>query len=136
MVTAEQAIEIYKQFASEVLIGEQWYQNISSHIAATLLYGSVAKGTNRVDSDIDFLIILPLAIEERYTTGEYFYDFNGQQINIVLRSIERLRDIAAKHSDTFQQEVFRGAVIIESTNEVKELLDQINSIKNYNLGVH
>lgn len=129
MIDAQQAVEIYKQFAGEVLAGEQWYKDIAPHIAATLLYGSVAKGNNRPDSDIDFLIFVPLAIEERYTAGEYFYDFNGQQINIVLRSIERLRDIALKHDDTFQQEVFREAVITESTAEVKRLLDEIG-IKN------
>jgi len=37
------------------------------------LYGSVAKGTNRGDSDIDILLIVPLEVEQTYTSGEYFY---------------------------------------------------------------
>jgi len=90
------------------------------------LYGSVAKGTNRGDSDIDILLIVPLEVEQTYTSGEYFYTYQGNVINIVLRSIERLRIITQEQIDTFQKEIFRGAVIVTSINdEVKNLLSQI-----------
>ena len=76
---------------------------------AFILYGSVAKETNRPDSDIDILIILPLEQEKRYAKGEYFYEYKGFLINIVLRSIEKLRKIVEEKKDLFQKKVFRKA---------------------------
>lgn len=93
------------------------------------MYGSVAKGTNRPNSDIDILLILPLGLEESYTDGEYMYDYKGYEINIVLRSIERLRHIATEHTDTYQKEVFRDTVILKSnSNKVNNLLQTISTI--------
>lgn len=129
MISQEQAIEIYKKFFGEVLSKETWYKNISANIKATLLYGSVAKGKNREDSDIDILLITPLEIEEKYTIGEYYYDYEDYTINIVLRSIEGLRIIAIQNNDVFQKEVFRNAITISSSDdEVKNLLFQIKKI--------
>lgn len=128
MIDYKQAIKLYKQFASDVLTNEKWYKSISQYIKATLLYGSVAKGTNRKESDIDILIIVPLEIEEKYTLGEYFYTYEGNEINIVLRSIEKLRTVAKEQKDAFQKEVFRNAIIINSDDETKILLEIINNI--------
>lgn len=129
MLSQSTAIELYKEFLCANLQNENWFQEIKEYIYATLLYGSVAKGTNREDSDIDILMIVPLAIEERYTGGEYFYKFQNQEINIVLRSIEKLRQIAKDKKDAFQKEVFRESIIINSKDDkVKTLLKEINSI--------
>jgi predicted nucleotidyltransferase len=122
-----QAVDILVAFQTE-LENADWYKAVQPYIKATLLYGSTVRGTNREDSDIDMLLIVPLEIEEKYTKGEYTYGFNGHQINIVLRSIERLRLIAAADKDSSQQEVFRDAVLIyQADNEVKKLLNTINS---------
>lgn len=129
MIDQKQAIDIYKQFSNEVLGDEQWYKDIHDYILATLLYGSVAKGTNREDSDIDILIIVPLVIEEKYTSGEYTYTYDNNEINIVLRSVEKLEAIAIEHKDTFQKEIFRNAVIISSNDEVIGLLKSISNIE-------
>lgn len=129
MIDQNQAINIYEHFSDEVLGDEQWYKDIHDYILATLLYGSAAKGTNREDSDIDILIIVPLIIEEKYTSGEYTYTFNKNEINIVLRSVEKLRNIAIEHKDTFQKEIFRDAVIINSNDEVRGLLKSISTIE-------
>jgi len=129
MLDKSQAIAIYKELETEVLGGEDWFKNIASEISAILLYGSVAKGTNHAKSDIDILIILPLEIEQKYTKGEYFYEFNGYIINIVLRSIEKIRQIAKDQSDKFQKEVFSDSIIIHSKDETLSLLlDQIKLI--------
>jgi predicted nucleotidyltransferase len=89
----------------------------------------VAKETNRPDSDIDILLIMPLDIEEKYTMGEYFYDYREQKINIVIRSIEKLRRIAEEKNDIFQKEIFRGAEILEETDdEVRKLLKDMEKI--------
>ena len=125
----KQAVEIYKQFLANVLSGETWYKNITLHIKATLLYGSIAKGTNREDSDIDILMILPLEIEEKFTKGEYFYNYQKYEINIVLRSIEKLREIAKAQTDNFQKEVFKNSIVIYSTDdEVETLLKRVDDI--------
>ncbi len=128
MVNKEHAVKIARQFIKEVLPDEDWYKTTEPSVKAILLYGSVTKGTNRDDSDIDILVILPLKVEEKYTTGEYFYDYQKQKINVVLRSIERLRDTAKKHKDKAEKEVFKDSVIIESDKETKALLGQISSI--------
>ena len=130
MIEPKQAIKLYEKFAGDILPNEKWYKSISQYIKATLLYGSVAKGTNSEESDIDILIIVPLGIEEKFTDGEYFYTYREKEINIVLRSIEKLRLIAKEHKDAFLKEVFRKAVIINADDEVKTLLETINSIEN------
>lgn len=127
IITREQAIELIKGFIELQLCNEVWYQDIKEHLSAIVLYGSTAKGTNRVDSDVDILLIMPLEIEEKYTTGEYFYQFEGREINIVIRSIERLRSIAEEKKDAFQKEIFRDSKIIWSRdNEVEKLLGIIS----------
>ena len=119
-----EATLIIKEFIKIILVKEEWYQNIKDEIKAIVLYGSVARGTNRPDSDIDILIFVPLAIEKKYTKGEYFYDYNGHEINIVLRSMERLRELAKEKNDEFQAKVFIGSEIIEEKDyEVRELIN-------------
>lgn len=128
-LTRYKALTIAKQFITEQLPSENWFQQARPHTKAILLYGSVAKGTNRPDSDIDLLVFMPLEIEEQYTTGEYAYPYMGYEINIVIRSIERLRKIAEEHSDVFQKEVFRGAVILEAVDdEIERLLAAVAAI--------
>jgi predicted nucleotidyltransferase len=129
MISKKQAVELAEKFIESELGKERWYQNIKEHVLAIILYGSVAKGNNRPDSDIDILFVLPLEIEKRYTIGEYFYSFEKEKINIVMRSIEKLRRIAEAKNDPFQQEVFRGAEIIWSKDgEMKNLLSEIKKI--------
>jgi predicted nucleotidyltransferase len=129
MVNKKQAIQILNDLVAEFLVNENWYKDTHRHIKATLLHGSVSKGTNRPDSDIDMLIILPLEVEEKYTKSEYSYNYQDQQINIVLRSIEKLRIIAGEQKDKFQKEVFSKSVLIyEKDNEVKKLLTKIAQI--------
>jgi predicted nucleotidyltransferase len=118
------------KFIKLTLSEEDWYKNIKGSIKAIIFYGSRAKGTNREDSDYDILIILPLKTEQKFTKGEYFYDLEGQKLNIVVRSIERLRSIAKDKTDQFQKEVFRKSIIIyENDLEVRSLLEEISRIK-------
>jgi len=132
MMNKIQAIKIAKDFIKTKLENEEWFQNIKPYIKASILYGSAAKGTNRPDSDIDVMIILPLDQEKKYTKGEYFYDYQNQKINIVLRSIEKLRKIAEEKIDLFQKEVFRKAeVLADADGEVADLLREIDKINNY-----
>ena len=129
MITKAQAIKLVNRYIKEELHDKPWYKHIEPHIKAVLLYGSISKGTNHEQSDIDILIIVPLAVEERYTAGEYNYEYRGQNINIVLRSIEKLRHIAQEHNDQFQKEVFRGCEILTASDgEVQGLLDRIADI--------
>ena len=123
------AIIILNEFIEKRLTKKKWYNDIKNYIFAMLFYGSVAKGLNRPDSDIDMLIILPLEIETKYTKGEYVYHYKKQEINIVLRSIERLRTIANEQNDKFQAEVFKKSEILwERDNEVRKLLERISQI--------
>jgi predicted nucleotidyltransferase len=127
-INKKQAVELVRKFIELELDKESWYQNIKEYLSAIVLYGSVAKGVNRADSDIDILFFLPLEIEDRYTAGEYFYQFEGREINIVIRSIEKLCKIAEEKNDEFQKEIFRDAEIIWSKDEeVKKLLGAIGS---------
>lgn len=122
-ITKKESISLIKRFIESQLCNEKWYQDVEDHLSAIILYGSTAKGANRVDSDIDILLILPLEIEEKYTAGEYFYQFEGREINIVIRSIENLRKIATEGNDEFQKEIFREAEIIwNKDGEVEKLL--------------
>lgn len=132
MINKNQAVKITKSFLRTDLEKERWFTDIKPHIKALILYGSVTKGTNRPNSDIDILIVLPLKYEKKYTKGEYFYDYHNYEINIVLRSIEKLRKIAEEKNDLFQKEIFRKSeVLIDNDGEVTKLLEEIDKINNY-----
>ena len=123
-----EAVKICLKFIEQKLREETWYSKTARDIKAVLLYGSVAKGTNTENSDIDLMVILPLESEKKYTKGEYIYKYEGQEINIVLRSIEKLRSIDFIHDD-FQREIFRGCEFIkESDSEVKNLITISNTM--------
>ena len=132
MINKSEAIKISKEFLRTELEKEGWFVTVKPFVKALILYGSVAKGTNKPDSDIDILVILPIEQEEKHTKGEYFYDYNGFKINIVLRSIEKLRKIAIEKNYLFQKEIFREAeVLMDVDGEVTNLLKEIGKIKNY-----
>lgn len=120
------AISLVKEFLAERLPQAGWFQQIQPELKAVIFYGSRAKETNRKDSDVDILLIVPLAVEEEYTTGEYVFSYGGYEVNIVLRSIEKLRRLAETGNDDFQREVFRRSEIIwEVDGEVRELLSKL-----------
>ena len=126
MINKNQAIILVKNFLNDELIKENWFVKVNPFAKAFILYGSVAKGTNRPDSDIDVLLILPLEKEKEYTKGEYFYDYKNFKINIVLRSVEKLRKIAEEHNDSKQKEIFMKAeVLMDIDGEVSNLLKEI-----------
>lgn len=136
MINRNQAIKIAKDFLSTDLEKEDWFIKVKPFVKAFVLYGSVAKGTNRPDSDMDILLILPLETEKEYTKGEYFYDYQGQKINIVLRSIEKLRKIAIEKTDLFQKEIFRKAeILFDVDGEISGLLKEINKEWKYKLDI-
>lgn len=132
MINKPQANKIVKNFLETELEKEDWFAKVKPSVKAFVLYGSTAKGTNKPDSDIDIMIILPLEQEEKHTKGEYFYDYKGSKINIVLRSIEKLRKIAQEKKDLFQKEIFRKSeVLMDIDGEVNNLLKEIGKINNY-----
>lgn len=125
------AITILESYIELKLSKLKWYQQIASHIKAIVFYGSTAKGLNRADSDLDILIFVPLSIELKYTKGEYFYHYNDREINIVMRSIERLRKLAKEKNNSIESEVFRKCKILsQSDSEVKTLIKKIRTAKN------
>ncbi|MDP2741653.1 MAG: nucleotidyltransferase domain-containing protein [bacterium] len=129
MINKIRAIQIAKDFLNTELEKEDWFVNVKPFIKAFVLYGSVAKGTNTPESDIDILLILPLEQEKKYTIGEYFYNYNNFKVNIVLRSIEKLRKIASEKKDLLQKEIFRKAeVLMDVDGEVSGLLKEIEKI--------
>ena len=129
MINREQSIKLEKEFLDNELEKEDWFVKIKPFVKASILYGSVAKETNQPDSDIDILLILPLEKEKEYTEGEYFYDYKGFKINIVLRSIEKLRKIAEDKNDLFQKEIFKKSeILVDTDGKVTNLLKEINKI--------
>jgi inorganic pyrophosphatase len=132
MIDKPQAVKIAKDFLETELEEENWFVEVKPSVRAFVLYGSMAKETNRPDSDIDIMIILPLEQEEKYTKGEYFYGYKEFKINIVLRSMEKLRKIASEKKDIFQKEVFRKSeVLMDTDGEIANLLKEIGEINNY-----
>ena len=126
----KEAINIIKEYIKYELMNKDWYKKIKSYVKAIVFYGSTAKGLNRSDSDLDILIFIPLEIELKHTKGEYSYTFDKREINIVLRSIERLRKLAKEQNNAFQAEVFRKSeIIFESDPEVRTLIEKIKAVK-------
>lgn len=104
----------------------KWYRLVKPYIKAIVFYGSTAKGLNKSGSDLDMLIFVPLEIEKKFTKGEYVYTFYGRKIDIVLRSIERLRLLAEESGNDFEKEVFRDCEILhEADAEVSKLIKKI-----------
>lgn len=129
-ISKSDAIILLKSYINSELENLKWFKNIKPHVKAIIFYGSASKGTNKPESDLDLLIIVPLKIEEKFTEGEYFYKFQNREINIVLRSFERLRKLAKEQNDKFEAEVFRNSeILFESDSEVKTLLELIKTVK-------
>ena len=129
-ISKKEAIVLSKLFIDEFLPNEKWYQDIKPYIEAVVLFGSVTKGLNRPDSDIDLIIFVPIGIENKYAKGEYLFKFKDREFNIVLRSIERLEKIAKEQTDVFQAELFRGSEILwEKSDKIRKLLNLIQEIK-------
>lgn len=123
-LTRSEAINIANNYLETELPKFDWYQSVEPAISAILMFGSTGRGENRPDSDIDILIFVPLEIEEEFTTGEYMYEYEGREINIVLRSIERLRKLADGPCNQFETNVFAGTEILEDdTGEVTRLIE-------------
>lgn len=127
MISKLEASQLVREFLDGDFKQEEWFKNIQEYSKAIVLYGSVVKRMNTIDSDIDVLVILPLEIEEKYTEGEYVYMYKKYEINIVCRSIEKLRELAKlEEKDLFQREVFRDSEIIWSKDdEVKKLIEAL-----------
>jgi predicted nucleotidyltransferase len=122
----KEAVEILRDYLNHEIIQLPWFKNIKLFVKAIIFYGSTAKGLNTSTSDLDLLIFVPLAIEKKYTVGEYSYFFKDREINIVLRSIERLRTLAREHNNIFEAETFRNCeILFESDAEVRTLIDKI-----------
>ncbi len=121
-----EAVSILNDYIKNNIPRFKWYQHIKPHIKAIVFYGSTAKGLNKPESDLDILIFIPLKIETKYTNEEYFYKFKTRKINIVLRSIERLRKLSKEKNNLFEAEVFRNCEILyESDDEVRRLIKKI-----------
>ena len=58
MINKTQAIKIAKDFLEIGLEKEDWFLKVKPSLKAIVLYGSMAKETNRPDSDIDVMVIL------------------------------------------------------------------------------
>ncbi|MBT4208906.1 nucleotidyltransferase domain-containing protein [Candidatus Woesearchaeota archaeon] len=130
-ISKEEAVVLSKLFIDEFLPKEKWYRDIQPYMEAIVLFGSVTKGLNRPDSDIDLLIFVPIGIENKYAKGEYLFKFKDREFNIVLRSIERLEKIAKEQTDVFQAELFRNSEIIwEKSDKVRKLINSIQEINN------
>ena len=130
-ISRNDAISLLKLYIDNELLSLEWFDKIKVSVRAIIFYGSTSKGINKLESDLDLLIILPLEIEEKYTGGEYFYRFQNRDINIVLRSIEKLRVLSEKQNNEFEAEVFRDSeILFESDSEVRALLELIKDVKN------
>ncbi len=117
------ATRLIRSFVRNKLSRVRWYREVKPYLKAIILYGSVAKGLAHPGSDIDVLIIVPLEIEVKYTKGEYFYRYKNNVINIVLRSVERLRKLSNERRDIFQANIFwKSKIIWASDCEVKNLI--------------
>ena len=126
--TRDEAIILLHKYMTDFLVKEGWYKYVQPYVKAIVFYGSTSKGLNRADSDIDLLIFVPLKIEEKYSAGEYVYWYQSREINIVLRSIERLRKLAWENDDAVEAEVFRNSeIIFETDSEVRELIGRIQA---------
>lgn len=126
-----EAINMLKEYTRTNLVKLKWFKQIKLYVKAIVFYGSTAKGLNKPESDIDILIFVPLEIEKKYTKGEYFYKFKEREINIVMRSIERLRKLSEQQNGLFEAEVFRNCEIIyESDSEVRILIEKVRAVKN------
>ncbi len=129
-INRDEAILILKRYITSALTKKVWYKNIKPYVKAIVFYGSTAKRINRPDSDLDLLIFVPLKIEEKFTEGEYSYKFDGREVNIVLRSIERLRKLGKEQNDKFGAEVFRKSdILLETDSEVRTLIKKIKAVK-------
>lgn len=125
-ITRNQAIVLLDTYIKSELPKKKWYKQVQSKISAMVFYGSTAKRKNRANSDLDLLVFLPLKVERKFTRGEYSYQYKKREINVVIRSIERLKILSKLNYNEFENEIFRMSKILwESDNTVRNCIKKI-----------
>lgn len=129
-LTRDEGIVILNEFLKTEIVKFDWYNNIKDYIFGVVFYGSTAKGLNRPNSDLDILIFVPLETEKKYTKGEYFYNFMNREINIVIRSSERLKKLSLEKNNIFESEVFEDSEVLFQKNDLfKQQISILQEIK-------
>lgn len=116
-----------------------YFKNISDKkesIIAIIFGGSVAKGCERSDSDLDFEIILTdechAALEQAHTTAETidgYCTYEGGYFDVKYYTKGFLTDVAQKGSEPARNAFLKAKVLYTKDPEIPGLIDQITKFQ-------
>ncbi len=108
--------------------------SLNPHFVAVLLAGSIARGTERPDSDVDLLLV---ATDEEYArrqaSGELHYrnfeacDYPGGYAEGKIHSLSYLEEVAQRGSEPAREAFARARILCSRMEGLEELLARVTA---------
>jgi predicted nucleotidyltransferase len=102
---------------------------LESHIHSLVLFGSVARGEERPDSDVDVLVLTEAPLDVRHRIDEITYDIDLE--NTVFTQLVFLTtknfEAEARMRSYFSSDIFRDGIVLHDDGTYRRIRQQATS---------
>ena len=102
---------------------------LKGHIHSLVLFGSVARGEARPDSDVDLLLLTEAPLDVRHRIDEISYDLdlaNTVFTQLVFLTTENF-EAEARMRSYFSSDIFRDGIVLHDDGTYKRIRQQASS---------
>ena len=102
---------------------------LESHIHSLVLFGSVARGEARPDSDVDVLVLTEAPLEVRHRMDDISYDIdlaNTVFTQLVILTTENF-EAEARMRSYFSSDIFRDGIVLHDDGTYERIRQQASS---------
>ena len=102
---------------------------LESHIHSLVLFGSVARGEARPDSDADVLVLTeaPLDVRERINEISYDLDLEHAVVTQLVPLTTQSFEAEARMRSYFSSDIFRDGIVLHDDGTYKRIRQQASS---------
>ena len=102
---------------------------LESHLHSLVLFGSVARGEARPDSDVDVLVLTeaPLAVRHRIDEITYDVDLENTVFTQLVFLTTKNFEAEARMRSYFSSDVFRDGIVLHDDGTYKRIRQQATS---------
>ena len=102
---------------------------LASHIHSLVLFGSVARGEARPDSDVDVLVLTeaPLAVRHRIDEITYDVDLENTVFTQLVFLATKNFEAEARMRSYFSSDIFRDGIVLHDDGTYRRIRQQATS---------